>query len=94
MPLPRRTLVLFGASCVAIAAGAVAAEMLPPAYVLFGVSRPVAVTLLGFAPVVVVAVGVGCVLAYGFGSRNARDQPRAFPLLPTFSDLAPISRTP
>ena len=64
MPRTRRTLVFLATSCVAIAAGVFAAEFLPPAYLLFGVSRPVAVTLLGFAPVVVVAVSVGCVLAY------------------------------
>ena len=46
------------------AALAVVLGGLMPTEFLAGVNHAVAVTLLGFAPVLLVAVGVGCILAY------------------------------
>jgi len=62
MPSTRVLIVI--ATVVVMLAGAVILGAFMPTEFLGGINRPIAVTLLGMAPVLVVVVGVGCVLTY------------------------------
>lgn len=80
--MPRaRSIIFLSVGALLVALAVVLGSFMPPEF-LGGFNRPIAVTLIGIAPVLLVAVAVGCVLAYrwarqAFGSyRSDRKWPR------------------
>ena len=67
-----------GVAVISAVAAIGAGFFLPSEFLFVGVSRPLAVTLVGMAPVVLVAIGVGAVIVYRhiFPKSGARRAPK------------------